>query len=734
MPPKRGKKAATPAKPALDGCKIALSGTFPRAPHAFIKAKAEELGAVVASSVTDDATHLLATENDYKKPSPKVAKAQSLGIHIVSLEWLFACEESGTKEAEDSYTPGATDQDDDDSTPAQPDASKSAPAASSQTNGTARTSTRARKRAPSPVVDNASDTEPAPKPKRTRGRKAAAVKVEPDDDVDMPDANDANDAADAEPKEEEKPAKAKVERAMGEGQVAKSKNMQIPLDEGCPYITSKVYIDDAGVIYDASLNQTNASNNNNKFYRIQLLEDPSGIFRTWTRWGRVGERGQTQVAAEGTLDNAMRQFEKKFKDKSTLAWKDRGNNPKPGKYAFVEKNYDDDSDDDDEADGNATGDKAPSRKAPESKLEPAVQQLMNLIFNQQFFNAAMSALNYDANKLPLGKLSKATITRGFQALKDLSALIDDPATSSSVHGMAYGPAVEQLSNTFYSLIPHAFGRNRPPVINNQSMVKTEIELLESLSDMKDAALIMKVDKAAENEIHPADKQFQGLNMKEMTPLDPTGNEFTQLKNYLVESRGATHGHHYKVEGIFRIERQDEFKRFEDSKFGKMDQNRRLLWHGSRCTNFGGILSQGLRIAPPEAPVSGYMFGKGIYLADMASKSANYCCSSISNGTALLLLCEAELGDPMQELVNASYTAGEDAEKKGMVSTWGQGTTGPSQWKDASCVHPDLAGVKMPDTSVLPGPTSIPNAGLYYNEYICYDVKQVRLRYLLRVRM
>lgn len=29
----------------------------------------------------------------------------------------------------------------------------------------------------------------------------------------------------------------------------------------------------------------------------------------------------------------------------------------------------------------------------------------------------------------------------------------------------------------------------------------------------------------------------------------------------------------------------------------------LLWHGSRTTNFVGILKQGLRIAPPEAPVS-----------------------------------------------------------------------------------------------------------------------------------
>jgi len=68
-----------------------------------------------------------------------------------------------------------------------------------------------------------------------------------------------------------------------------------------------------------------------------------------------------------------------------------------------------------------------------------------------------------------------------------------------------------------------------------------------------------------------------------------------------------------------------------------------LWHGSRLTNFVGILSQGLRIAPPEAPVSGYMFGKGVYFADMSSKSANYCSTSVDNPTGILLLCEVALG-------------------------------------------------------------------------------------------
>jgi hypothetical protein len=68
----------------------------------------------------------------------------------------------------------------------------------------------------------------------------------------------------------------------------------------------------------------------------------------------------------------------------------------------------------------------------------------------------------------------------------------------------------------------------------------------------------------------------------------------------------------------------------------------LLWHGSRVSNYVGILSQGLRIAPPEAPVSGYLFGKGIYFADMASKSLNYCYPN--NQVGLALLCEVALGD------------------------------------------------------------------------------------------
>lgn len=111
-----------------------------------------------------------------------------------------------------------------------------------------------------------------------------------------------------------------------------------------------------------------------------------------------------------------------------------------------------------------------------------------------------------------------------------------------------------------------------------------------------------------SDVHPLDRQYAGLNMSEMTALNPKSTEFIELSDYLHKTRGQTHSFKYKIEDIFRIRREGEFDRFENSQYGKMSADRRLLWHGSRSTNFGGILSQGLRIAPPESPVSGYMFG------------------------------------------------------------------------------------------------------------------------------
>jgi poly [ADP-ribose] polymerase len=284
------------------------------------------------------------------------------------------------------------------------------------------------------------------------------------------------------------------------------------------------------------------------------------------------------VLGSGSLGDALKNFEKKFKDKSGLNWADRGEKPKAGKYVFVERSYDPDSEDEgDEQDTVKPGAEREREdyEPPKCTLEPPVQSLMELIFNTSYFEATMASLNYDSAKLPLGKLSKATITRGYQALKDLSDLLDDSSLAQD-YDLSAPQATEHLSNLYYSTIPHSFGRNRPPIIQTNEQLKKEIELLESLTDLKDADLIMKKEKK-NDDVHVLDSRFKSLGMQEMTPLKSDSDEFNGVSDYLLKTCGSTHHLNYEVIDIFRIQRNGEEERFQDSEFSKVDSDRRLLW-------------------------------------------------------------------------------------------------------------------------------------------------------------
>lgn len=93
-------------------------------------------------------------------------------------------------------------------------------------------------------------------------------------------------------------------------------------------------------------------------------------------------------------------------------------------------------------------------------------------------------------------------------------------------------------------------------------------------------------------------------------------------------------------------------------------------------------------------MNGYAFGKGVYLADLSSKSANYCMSSRSGGVGLIMLIEAELSNPMYEITTGDSNAADLAKKHNCIATKGIGCTGLAKWKDAGCVNEQLKGVMM----------------------------------------
>ena len=198
---------------------------------------------------------------------------------------------------------------------------------------------------------------------------------------------------------------------------------------------------------------------------------------------------------------------------------------------------------------------------------------------------------------------------------------------------------------------------------------------------------------------------------------------------------------------------------------KVQSDRRLLWHGSRTTQFGGILCQGLRVPPPEAPKSAYKLGKGIYLGDMSSNSAKDCAAHASGGIGLLLLCEAELGTSAYTLSksmdhNKSFMF-DRAIKSGTLSVKGSGAINPAYnlngWqvrystpvdihkltirKDAGkCVNKKLKDVKMPNFQ-RPYPYRVPKkanredrCAFTYDEYVVLNEAQIQMRYLFRIKI
>lgn len=146
-----------------------------------------------------------------------------------------------------------------------------------------------------------------------------------------------------------------------------------------------------------------------------------------------------------SFEDALKEYEKKFKDKSGHKWEDRSEPAKKGKYTFLERNYEDD---DDDAADQVKDENEEEKPVAESKLPKQTQRLMELIFNQNHFNSVLEQIGYNANKLPLGKLSKSTLKQGFEHLNELASLIKHPTLAQNKYDTSQ-KEVSKLSSELY---------------------------------------------------------------------------------------------------------------------------------------------------------------------------------------------------------------------------------------------------------------------------------------------
>ena len=478
----------------------------------------------------------------------------------------------------------------------------------------------------------------------------------------------------------------------------------VMVDHKIPNPQQYVVVKYCNMVLNANLMYSDCGHNNNKFYIIQGLKSGNTCW-LWTRWGRVGVDGQVCKQACGSEAMLYNMYYKKLNQKTSKGYKE------------IKISYEDTK----ETEKKANKLSKKNVKKNKSKLSDEVQDLMKFIFDMKQIEKSVVKVGFNVKKLPLGKLSKETIKNGYTALKKIEKALKKKNKQE----------LSELSSEFYTYIPHDFGFQKMSnfIIDNKDKLKEKLDLVQTLGDIQITAEIDKEVADQDDELHELDAKYKRLNCK-IEPLSKSSKEYKtliQTLNMKVNSQqkttfgffgGGSNAPTMTPLEVFKISRQGESRKFK-KKMG----NRKLLWHGSTFSNWGGILSQGLRIAPPEAPCCGYAFGKGVYFADIPQKSSGYTRHYMSDNIGLLALCDVAIGKPYHA-TNCNSGLNKKTIPKGTDSTHAKGYMVPSK-------SYNMGGA---DLQLGPIDNKQSNGWLYQSEFIMYDVDQIEMKYLFKCRI
>lgn len=109
-------------------------------------------------------------------------------------------------------------------------------------------------------------------------------------------------------------------------------------------------------------------------------------------------------------------------------------------------------------------------------------------------------------------------------------------------------------------------------------------MIQNLIDIKIAHKLInpKVKDAKAPLVNVIDENYGKLNC-EIKTLEEKSDEYKLVEEFLENSKS---GHKLKLLDVFKLKRNGEDKIFNPNKLA----NKKLLWHGSRFSNFVGILS------------------------------------------------------------------------------------------------------------------------------------------------
>ena len=415
-------------------------------------------------------------------------------------------------------------------------------------------------------------------------------------------------------------------------------------------------------------NQTRLATNNNKFYSLELHELGDGTWRVYTQYGRVGEEGTHEI--RGPMGRAAAEkeylgiFKKKMKRKkdpyteidvaSLEVGSVKARGASAGHIDAATKARIEDQD-------------KPKKKAKKAakaapKMDPALAALVKDLFGQ-----ATKALTTQVDcqitangiKTPMGVLTLGQVEKGAAVLDDIHTVVkEDKAPMSTM---------QHLTGQFFTHVPTKMGRSKrrlqDATIDTLAKVADKYELLQLMRDM------LQVNGESGDVLVSDDTHAKYKSMgATIVPL--SGSQFQEIARAV---EASTRKRTLKVKRAYAVKRPAEWKAFAAT--GAPIGNLKLLYHGSRFSNWTGILTRGilmpkLVVAMGGSRTDGGWLGNGMYFGSEACTSWGYA-SAGGRRTCILALCRVALG---KQKKYTRITYGLTRPPQGFDSNWGvQGT-------------------------------------------------------------
>ncbi|KAM0853174.1 hypothetical protein ACQ4PT_051264 [Festuca glaucescens] len=164
-----------------------------------------------------------------------------------------------------------------------------------------------------------------------------------------------------------------------------------------------------------------------------------------------------------------------------------------------------------------------------SSLAPQLLELMMMLFNVETYRAAMMEFEINMSEMPLGKLSKENIQKGFEALTEIQNLLDNTGNQELALRESL---IIAASNRFFTLIPSV----HPHIIRDKDDLTMKVKMLEALQDIEIASRLVGFDGDNDESL---DDKYKKLHC-DITPLAHDSEDYKLVKKYLLNTHAPTH--------------------------------------------------------------------------------------------------------------------------------------------------------------------------------------------------